>query len=59
MYLCRVFIELLCIYVYLLFNIYVLFMCHVIIDRSVHSCLSMNYNFQGVVSWLKSSDSFK
>ena len=36
-YLYFVFVELLCMYVYLLL-IYMLFKCYVIIDRSVHSC---------------------
>ena len=35
-----------------MFNIYVLFMCCVIIDRSVHSCMINVFNFQAM-SWLK------
>ena len=39
MCLCCVFAELLCMYCVLGFNIYAQFMCCLIIDRSLHSCM--------------------
>ena len=50
---CVVYLLSYCVYTcILLFHLYVFFMCCVIIDRSVHSCMINVFNFQAE-PWLK------